>query len=71
MFQVTLKGARVSAGHSQKSVCKALKISNTTLTNWEKGRTFPTQPQIEALCELYNLPYDAIKFDAIKFAESE
>lgn len=62
MFRITLRGARVNAGYSQSFVCKALKISNTTLTNWEKGRTFPTQPQIEALCELYKIPYDAIKF---------
>lgn len=62
MFRITLKGARVNAGYSQKFVCKKLRISNTTLTSWEKGKTFPTQPQIEALCELYGVPYDAIKF---------
>lgn len=63
MPQITLKAARVNAGLTQSDVAGKLNISVGTLKNWEKGKTFPKQPQIEALCELYNVSYDNIFFN--------
>ena len=63
MPQITLKAARVNAGFTQSAVAKKLGISIGTIKNWEKGKTFPKQPQIEQLCELYSVAYDNIFFN--------
>ena len=62
MPQITLRAARVNAGFTQSKVAEKLGISISTIKNWEKGRTFPKQPQIEQLCELYGVAYDNIFF---------
>lgn len=62
MSQITLKAARVNAGFTQSVVAEKLNISVGTLKNWESGKTFPKQPQIEALCELYSVSYDNLFF---------
>ena len=63
MPQITLKAARVNAGLTQATVADKLGISISTLKNWEKGKTFPKQPQIEALCEIYSITYDNLFFN--------
>lgn len=62
MTKITLSAARVNAGYSQKKAAELLDISNKTLCNWEKGKTFPDQPMIEKICELYGVTYDMINF---------
>lgn len=62
MQKISLAAARKNAGYSQKSAADALNISNATLCSWEKGKTFPKQPMIEKMCELYGIPYDFIDF---------
>lgn len=62
MPTMTLKAARVNAGYSQAQVANILDISLSTVKNWESGKTFPKQPMIERLCELYGVAYDYIKF---------
>ena len=62
MKKITLKAARVNAGYSQKEAAEILGISNKTLCSWENGKTFPDQPMIEKLCELYGVTYDMIVF---------
>ena len=62
MTKISLRGARVDAGYSQKDAATALGISNATLCNWEKGISYPDAPQIDAICKLYNRSYDEINF---------
>jgi len=62
MGKIKLKAARINAGFSQKNAAKELGISNKTLCSWENYKTFPRQPMIEKLCNLYGLSYDAIDF---------
>lgn len=62
MTKITLASARVNAGYSQKAAAELLGISNSTLCNWEKGKTFPDQPMIEKICNLYGVSYDMINF---------
>ena len=62
MITMTLAAARTNAGLSQKDAAKKLGISNTTLCAWENGKSFPKQPMIEKICELYAVPYDSINF---------
>ena len=59
---ITLRGARASAGLTQKQVCEALNISLPTLRSYEKGRTIPDMRTGEAMAKLYELPIDVIKF---------
>ena len=63
MSQITLKAARVNVNLTQADVAKKLDISISTIKNWEKGKTFPKQPMIEKLCEIYGVSYDNIFFN--------
>ena len=62
MLKISLKSARVNAGLTQKEVAETLDVSNKTVCSWEKGETFPRTDQIDALCNLYGVSYDDIKF---------
>lgn len=62
MLKISLKAARVNAGLSQKEVAKSLKVSNKTVHSWENGETSPSAKHIDALCDLYNMPYDCLNF---------
>ena len=62
MPKITLKAARVNAGLSQKEAAQMVGVAESTLRNWEAGRTFPNQPKIEKLCEVYNISFDALFF---------
>lgn len=61
-MKVSLKGARVNAGLTQKQVAEMLCVSNKTVCNWEKGISYPDAIQIDRICELYGASYDDIKF---------
>ena len=62
MFQITLKAARVNAGYSQKKAAEELGVSEATLLRWEKGVSMPKANQIDAICNLYRIPYDMLIF---------
>jgi transcriptional regulator with XRE-family HTH domain len=62
MEKLSLKALRVNAGLSQEGAAKELSVSTSTLGNWESGKSFPKQPNIEKLCKLYNCTYDSIDF---------
>ena len=62
MSKLTLKAARVNAGLTQKKAAKRLKVSNKTLCRWENGVSMPKADKIDAICELYAVPYDNLIF---------
>lgn len=62
MPQISLKAARVNANLGQKEAAEKLGIAVSTLRNWETGKTYPNKLQIDKLCMLYNIPFDAIFF---------
>lgn len=61
-LKITLKAARVNSGLSQSEAAIKLKISKSTVLNWEKGRTFPDPRHIQAIERLYNIKYDSLIF---------
>lgn len=61
-FKISLAAARTNAQLSQQEVAKLMKISKTTLVNWEKGRSFPNIRQCRQLSELYKIPLNNINF---------
>lgn len=63
MSKITLRAARINAGYTQAEVAKKTGYAISTIKNWEQGKTFPKQPAIVVLCELYGVSYDNINFD--------
>lgn len=59
-LQISLAAARVNAGLTQKEVAKEMKISKTTLVNWENGKSTPSFASLQALSHLYKMPTDNI-----------
>ncbi len=60
MFQITLRAARVNKDLTQDEVSNAIRISKSTLQNWENGKTSPTAGRLKALAELYECPIEYI-----------
>jgi transcriptional regulator with XRE-family HTH domain len=63
MPKISLAAARINANLTQKQAAEALNVSLSTYKNWENGITYPKQPAIEKICELYGMPYDYIRFN--------
>lgn len=61
-MMVTLEAARVNAGLKQSEAAEKMGITPETLSRWEKGKSFPTVPQITKLEELYGVSYANINF---------
>lgn len=59
---ITLKAARVNAGLRLKDAAEKLGVTDSTLRNWERGKTFPSVPQIGAIESLYKISYADIIF---------
>lgn len=48
-----MKILRLTKGLTQEQAAESLKVSKRTICFWEKGRTYPTAKQLEAMAELY------------------
>ena len=59
---ITLKAARVNAGYSQVEAAEKLGVSVYTLSNYERGITFPDIPLLKKIERLYRVPYKDIFF---------
>ena len=53
-MRISIKGARVEKHMTQKQVAEKMSVAKETISNWERGHTAPTAPQLLKLCELYN-----------------
>ena len=60
--KVTLPVARKIANLTQKGLGEAVGVSESTVINWEKGRTEPTVNQAMKISEVTNIPLDCIIF---------
>ena len=60
--KVTLPVARKIANLTQKQLGLAVGVSESTVANWEKGRTEPTVSQAKAIGEATGIAYDNIIF---------
>lgn len=58
----TLKAARINKGYDQSSAAKLIGISSDTLSNYERGITYPDVPTIKKIEEVYEIKYDDIDF---------
>ncbi len=60
--KVTLPVARKIANITQKKLAEYCGVSESTISNWEKGRTEPTVSQAMLISEATGIPYDSIIF---------
>lgn len=60
--KVTLPVARKIANLTQKKLALLVGVSESTVINWEKGRSEPTISQAKAIGEATGVPYDNIIF---------
>lgn len=60
MPKISLEAVRVNAKMTQKEWAEKLEVSNTTVVNWEKGKTEPSLSQLRKMSELSGVPMDFI-----------
>lgn len=60
--KVTLPVARKIANMTQVQLAQYCKVSESTVINWEKGRSEPTVSQARMISEATGIPYDMIIF---------
>lgn len=60
--KVTLPVARKIANMTQVQLAEYCKVSESTVINWEKGRSEPTVSQARMISEATGIPYDMIIF---------
>lgn len=59
-YKITLKAARVNADMTLEDAAKALKKNKQTVSNWENGKTSISAIELQAVCNLYQVPIDYI-----------
>lgn len=55
-LQISLRAARVNAGKTQSEAAEHLKVSKTTVLNWENGNTQIPADKFRSLCAFYGMP---------------
>lgn len=63
-MQISLKAARINAGKSVGESAKIAGVTERTMNNWEKGKTYPRIDHLFKLCDFYGVPLDALSFSA-------
>ncbi len=61
-MQMTLKAARINAGYTQQEAADRINVTSDTISNWERGKSFPDAVQIRRIEEAYGVPYDLLIF---------
>lgn len=61
-MKFTLKMLRVGKNLKQTDVANKLNVNRKTVSAWERGESFPTADKIDAICALFGVSYDDIKW---------
>lgn len=59
---MTLKCARVNKGMTQAQAAKEIGVTVDTLSNYERGKSFPDVPIIKRIEAVYGIPYSELIF---------
>lgn len=62
LVKITLPAARKNANLSQKALATICGVSESTVYNWEIGKTEPTVTQAQMIAEATGIPLDCIVF---------
>ena len=68
-MEITMKAARINAGYAQKEAARLLKVSRDTVSNWERGKSYPDVANLRDIERVYNVRYDDLiflPFDTLK-----
>ena len=58
----TLKTARELLGYTQEEAGKLIGVSTDTISNYERGKSYPDIPILRKIEEVYGIPYNRIIF---------
>lgn len=61
-IRFTLKTIREARGYSQSEAAKLIGISTDTLSNYERGKSYPDIPVLRKIEEVYNINYNQLIF---------
>lgn len=61
-LKLTLKAARINKGLSQKQAAQALGIAEDTLSNYERGKSYPDIKILRLIEKIYGVEYNNLIF---------
>lgn len=61
-MEITLKSARVNKGYTQAEAARLIGVTVDTLSNYERGKSYPDVPVIKRIEDVYGVPYSSLKF---------
>ena len=67
---ITVKAARVNKNLTQKQAALMLGISADTLSNYERGITFPNIAMLRKIEALYEISYEELIFSPDDYGET-
>lgn len=70
-MKVSLKTARELNGLKQLEAAKLIGVSPDTLSNYERGKSYPDIPVLRKIEEVYGVPYNRIIFLPLDFGLTE
>lgn len=70
-MRMTLKTARELCGMTQSVAAKEIGITEDTLGNYERGKTYPDVPVLKKIEEVYGVSYNQLIFLPFDFGKTE
>lgn len=70
-MRFTLKTIREIKGMKQSDAAEMIGISVDTLSNYERGKSYPDIPILRKIEEVYGVPYDRLIFLPLDFGLTE
>ena len=64
---LTLKGCRIIAGIKAEEMATSVGVTVDTIYKWEKGRSFPTAPQMVKIIECFATKGYIVEINEINF----
>ncbi len=61
-IKLTLRAARINKGLSQKQAAQALGIAEDTLSNYERGKSYPDIKILKLIEKVYGVEYNNLIF---------
>lgn len=66
----TLKQARELKGLTQAEAAKEIGVSVDTLSNYERGKSYPDVPVLRKIEDVYGIPYNRLIFLPLDYDKS-
>jgi putative transcriptional regulator len=60
--KITLKAARVNKGLTQKEAAEKIGVTKDTISNWERGMSYPDAFTLKTIEQVYGINYNDIIF---------